>query len=225
MSHLGLMGLALASGMATALNPCGIAVLPAYLSYLGTRFQVDRPIRHAMVATGYMTLVFLLVFTLLGLAVRVVGQTLFQWAPGAALLVGTLLLVVGVLTLVGRKPVLLLPQLGWSPGGYASAMLGYGLSYAVTSISCTLPVFLSIALQATTLGLGPSLLTFLAFTVGMALVILPISLTGVLAAERLRHWLSGYMLRRVEQVAGGIMVLSAGYLLWYWTIGPERLLR
>jgi cytochrome c-type biogenesis protein len=221
---VGLFSLAVASGMATALNPCGIGLLPAYLGHLGTRFRVRNPLLHALQATALMALAFVVVFTLLGMLIRLLGATLFHLAPGVSLLVAAGLLLVGTLTVLGRKPALLLPQVDLQGQGYVGATIAYGLSFAFCSISCTLPVFLSIALQATTSGPLTAATTFILFALGMALVILPISIVGVAMAGRLDAWLSPRTLGLVERVSGLVMLVSGLYLTWYWTIGPEHLL-
>jgi cytochrome c-type biogenesis protein len=224
MSGLPIFTLAFASGMASALNPCGIGLLPAYLGHLGTRFGVRHPLLHSLEATVWMAVSFVVVFALLGSALRVLGSLLFQLAPGLSLLVASALVAVGALTLAGRKPTFILRQWQVHGRGYVGATLAYGFSFAVCSLSCTLPVFLSVALQATTLGAGAALLAFLLFALGMAFVILPISLAGTFMADRLRAWLASGALPAVERASGVLMILSGLYLTWYWLLGPEHLL-
>jgi cytochrome c-type biogenesis protein len=200
-----------------------VAVLPSYLGYLATRHGVRHPVRHALLATAAMAVVFVAVFGVLGMAVRATGQALFAFAPASAILVALALMGAGVATLAGAPPAVRLRTPALAGERYLPALFAYALSFALTSVSCTLPVFLSIALQATTLGTVEAALTFLTFAAAMGFVLLPISLAGVLVADRLRHVLSGATLVKVERASGLIMVLSATYLLWYWTLGPEHL--
>ena len=78
------LALALAAGMLAAVNPCGFALLPAYLSVLvigddspGTARAVGR----ALALTGWMTVGFIAVFGVFGLVVSPVASQVQQYLP------------------------------------------------------------------------------------------------------------------------------------------------
>ncbi|MEW2635300.1 cytochrome c biogenesis protein CcdA [Streptomyces sp. NPDC048389] len=78
------LALALAAGMLAAVNPCGFALLPAYLSLLV--LGDDTPTRAAAVtralsATAAMTAGFAAVFALFGLAIAPVAGQVQQHLP------------------------------------------------------------------------------------------------------------------------------------------------
>ena len=104
--------LALAAGMLAAVNPCGFALLPAYLSVLvlgddspGTGRAVGR----ALALTGWMTLGFVAVFGVFGIVVSPVASQVQQYLPWFTVVFGVMVAAAGVWLLVGRE----LPQSGW----------------------------------------------------------------------------------------------------------------
>ena len=98
------IGYAFGAGMISTVNPCGFAMLPAYLSlYIGITepgFETRSPIARATRALyiGLMVTVgFLVLFSVVGLLVAAGGQLLVDIMPWAGLLTGVALAVLGVL--------------------------------------------------------------------------------------------------------------------------------
>ncbi|OBH55600.1 cytochrome c biogenesis CcdA family protein [Mycobacterium sp. E2479] len=219
----GLVGLAFAAGLVAALNPCGFAMLPAYLLLVvrGQRSQASSGVAvagRALVATIGMALGFLTVFGVFGALTVSAATTVQQYLPYATVVVGVVLIGLGAWLLSGRALSALTPRsLGprWAPTARLGSMYGYGISYAIASLSCTIGPFLAV----TAAGLrGGSVLTglmiYLAYSAGLTLVV------GVLAAaaatassavvERLRR-----MLPFVNRIAGALLVLVGLYVAYY----------
>jgi cytochrome c-type biogenesis protein len=105
-------GLAFGAGMVAAVNPCGFAMLPAYLSlYLGTeesdfaeRSATSRALR--ALAVGCVVLSgFVVLFVLAGAVISAGGTALIRVMPVLGVLVGEALVVLGVwMLLAGRAP-------------------------------------------------------------------------------------------------------------------------
>jgi cytochrome c-type biogenesis protein len=215
--------LAFTGGLVATVNPCGFAMLPAYLSFfLGLSGAEDGAARTvgagqalrvgATVAAGFL-LVFGLAWILLATGLRV----LISVMPWAALLVGTAVLALGVWLLTGRPMPIRLPTPGRAAGGRStSAIFLFGLGYAVASLSCTLPVFLAVvAGTATRQSLGSGLAVFGVYAVGMALPLL--ALTVALAVGRDAFVLRARTLGRVVNRLAGVMLVAAGlYVVAYW---------
>ncbi|MEV4713216.1 cytochrome c biogenesis protein CcdA [Micromonospora sp. NPDC049374] len=96
--------LALTAGMLGAVNPCGFAMLPAYLSLLvagttDTRGAVGR----ALTAAGALTLGYVLVFGAFGLALAPVADWLRPRLPWFTVGLGLLLVLLGCWLLAGRR--------------------------------------------------------------------------------------------------------------------------
>ncbi|OBF62566.1 hypothetical protein A5753_15135 [Mycobacterium sp. 852002-51971_SCH5477799-a] len=221
----GLVGLAFAAGLVAALNPCGFAMLPAYLLLVvrgqrpGERSGVAAAGR-ALAATVGMALGFLTVFGVFGALTVSAGTTVQRFLPYATVVVGVVLVVLGVWLLSGRALSALTPRpLGprWAPTARLGSMYGYGISYAIASLSCTIGPFLA----ATAAGLrGGSLVTdlaiYLAYSAGLTLVVGVLAVAAATASsamvdvDRLRR-----LLPFVNRVGGALLVLVGLYVAYY----------
>jgi len=213
---------AFAAGVLAAVNPCGFAMLPGFMGLYLRESASGRP-KPARIAAVSVTITasFVLLFGAIGLLLGVAGSAFGRALPVASLLVGVLLVVVGARVLAGRPVQLthgerlagaLSPALA-RPGlaGYAA----YGLAYGLTSLSCGLPLFLTVVGLSVGQAVGVSVLQFGLYALGMGLVI---CLAAVAVAtlrssllSRLRPaggWLNG--------LAGGILMLVGAYLVYYW---------
>ena len=95
----------------------------------------------------------------------------------------------------------------------------FGVSYAVASISCGLPTF--IVVVSTSVGdVQSGLASFAAYALGMAVVLMSLTVSLALARQSLLRRLRSLM-RYVDRIAGVLMVLAGLYLLWFWI--TERL--
>ncbi|MGH3312492.1 MAG: cytochrome c biogenesis CcdA family protein [Streptomyces sp.] len=215
--------LALTAGMLAAVNPCGFALLPAYLSLLV--LGDDSPTRtaavgRALAATAAMTLGFAAVFGLFGLAVAPVASQVQQHLPWFTVVFGLLLAGAGLWLLAGRDLPALLPKLRRAPGVTRSApsMALFGGAYAIASLGCTIAPFLAIVVSAFRSGsTAEGLLLFGAYAAGMGAITGAAALTVALT----RHSTVG-QLRRLGALAarlGGALLLLVGaytaYYGWY----------
>jgi cytochrome c-type biogenesis protein len=214
--------LALTSGMLAAINPCGFAMLPAYLSFFigAERDQSDtdagRAVWRAVLVSLSVTAGFIVTFTVIGLVVIGAGGAIYERVPWITIVIGLVLVGVGIALVAGRQFYVRLPRLerGGRTRGFAS-MVVFGISYAVASLGCTLPTFLGAAsgmLRGTDVANGLPL--FVAYAVGMGLV-----LTGVTVALALaRHSFVRQMrqlLPYVQRIAGVILIFAGAYVAWY----------
>jgi cytochrome c-type biogenesis protein len=216
----GRYGLALTAGMLATVNPCGLPMLPAYLSwFIADEGEDDRSpftvVVRAVVVALSVALGFLTVFSIAGGLVSWVTHDVYEVTPWVTVVVGVALAALGVAMLLGKQLKVPLPRLdkGGRSRGLAS-MFVFGVSYAIASISCTLPVFL--AQVSTVLGadLGRGLLVFGAFGVGMALVLVALSVSLALARTEVVHALRR-SLAVIGRVAGGFLVVAGAYMAWY----------
>ncbi len=87
-----LLGLAFGAGLIAAVNPCGFAMLPGYLSLV---IQADagsgRAVGRALTATAAMTLGVVAVFAAFGALTASVASTVQQYVPFATVLIGVAL--------------------------------------------------------------------------------------------------------------------------------------
>lgn len=212
-------GLALAAGMVAAVNPCGFALLPAYLSLLVAGETPGRTaaVGRALVATAAMTAGFAAVFLLFGLAVAPVAGQIQGRLPWVTIAIGAVLVVLGVWLAAGRElPGLRLPRPGGRPVSRNPwSMVVFGAAYAIASLSCTIGPFLAIVVTSFRAGSVVSGVgLFLAYAVGMGVTVGVAALAVALAQGALVT-----RLRRsapvVARVGGVLLVLAGAYVAWY----------
>ncbi len=214
------LALALAAGMLAAVNPCGFALLPAYLSVLvigddspGTARAVGR----ALALTAWMTVGFIAVFGVFGLVVSPVASQVQQYLPWFTVAFGVVVAAAGVWLVAGRDLPTLLPRTarGWAVTRSAPAMVGFGASYAAASLTCSIAPFLALVVTSFRAGsTGEGVLLYVAYGVGMGLLV---GLAAVAVALARRGLVTG--LRRTGRWvprAGGVLLLVVGaYVAWY----------
>ena len=177
------LGYAFAVGMASAVNPCGFALLPAYLGlYLGAATGDSRSwreqLKRALLVSAMMTASFVAVFGAVGLALGAFGTLVGSLMPWLSIGVGVLLVIAGGRLIAGSS--LAAPSaermadaLGKTArnggiAGYAT----YGLAYALSSVGCTLPLFLAVVGTGLARGgLVGGLEQFVLYAFGMGAVV------------------------------------------------------
>jgi cytochrome c biogenesis protein CcdA len=204
-----------AAGLVATVNPCGFVMLPAYLSYfLGTSADVTRAasVRRALSVSWWMAAGFLVVFGTAGLLLTLGVQAIVEFIPWLAVVVGIGLVVLGIR--VFRDYSLTL-SLG-SGRVDRSSVFRFGVSYAIASLSCTLPIFLSLiagTFARSTVVDGVS--AFIAYAAGMALVIAAITVTMAFGQDRIVRLVRSSA-RYVNKVSGLVLVGAGLFIVWYW---------
>jgi cytochrome c biogenesis protein CcdA len=216
-----LIGLAFAAGLVAALNPCGFAMLPAYLALVvrGEAEQRDglTALTRAAAATAAMALGFIAVFGTFGLLTVAAASTVQRNLPYITVVIGVVLVAVGIWLLLGRDMTALIPtaHTRWAPTARLGSMFGYGLSYAVASLSCTVGPFLAVTGMAFKGGsrLG-GVLVYVAYGAGFTLVVGALAVAAALAssavADRLRR-----ILPYLNRISGALLVLVGLYVGYY----------
>lgn len=207
-------------GLVGAVNPCGFPLLPAYLLAAATDAG-DRPLLVRLLRslwTGLtMTLGFLVVFGALGLAIKTGVSVAVGWVPWAMIPLGACCLAAGVLTAAGRR--LPIPQIHrrfWTERNRTVAFFGFGVAYAVASLSCSLPIFLAgVVGSFTRRGVGAGLGDGVAYALGMGLVVVAVSLLGA-GAKPVRARSLRAAQPVIQRAAGVVLALVGAYLLLYW---------
>ncbi|RAS67186.1 cytochrome c biogenesis protein CcdA [Lentzea atacamensis] len=210
---------AVVAGMVATVNPCGFAMLPAYLALVVTGASEQsraRLLTRAMVSSAMMTLGFVTVFGLFGLAFSVVASSVQRYLPFVTVVIGLALVVLGVLMLAGREITLLLPKPArGAPNRHVGSMFGYGVAYAIASLSCTIGPFLAVA--GSTLRSGDLLegvTAFLAYAVGMGLVVTVLAIATALASDVVTRRARS-LLPHVSRLGGVLLVLVGLYVAYY----------
>ena len=210
---------AFTAGMVATVNPCGFPMLPAYVSYfIGLDDDRADPglsrVPRALLAAAAVSAGFLAVFVGLGVPIRAGVTSIYRVMPWLTIVIGLALVGLGVAMLAGYRWTVALPRL--DRGGRSrrvGSMVLFGVSYAVASLGCTLPLFLPVVANRANAASGA--LAFGAYGLGMGVVLTALSLALALARESMVRRMRS-VLRHVDRVAGGLLVLVGVYLVWYW---------
>lgn len=214
------MGLAFAAGLVAALNPCGFAMLPGYLALVVGGEGVDRRVAvgRALTATAAMAGGFLIVFGGFGVLSVSVASTVQRYLPYATLLIGIVLVVLGIWLLTGREFKLLRGLAGgarWAPTARLGSMLGYGVSYAIASLSCTVGPFLAVTAAGVRTGsVLHAVSVYAAYVGGFALIVGVLAVAAALASsaavDRMRR-----IVPYVNRISGALLVGVGAYVGYY----------
>lgn len=212
---------AFTAGMVATINPCGFAMLPAYLSYfLGLEGRAGQTetrsgIWRALLTGTTVSSGFLVVFGLVGLLVTAGLTAINNVVPWITIGIGIALMVLGTAFLVGWRMTAFLPKFDRGSGGRDSRSLFlFGVSYAVASVSCGLPTFI-VVVSTSVNDFGSGLVAFGVYAAGMSLVLTSLTISLAMARRTLLTRLRQLM-RYTDQLAGVLMVLAGAYIVFYW---------
>ncbi|MFL2987827.1 MAG: cytochrome c biogenesis CcdA family protein [Candidatus Poriferisodalaceae bacterium] len=216
------LAFAFTAGIVATINPCGFAMLPAYISYfLGIEANsspnIGASITRALVTGTVVSSGFLIVFGSAGLLISLGFTAIREIVPWVAICVGLMLIVLGCFVTAGRRIDIVLPKFdaGTSERNLRS-LVAFGVSYAVASISCGLPTFIVVVSTSVT-GFRSGLTSFILYACGMSVTLLALTVSLSLARstflERLRA-----LVRYVDRGAGVLMVAAGAYLVIYWVL-------
>jgi cytochrome c-type biogenesis protein len=221
-------GFAFGAGMVAAVNPCGFAMLPAYLSlYLGAeengfdkRPSMSRLLR-ALLVGATVSSGFVLLFGLAGVVISAGGNVLLEMMPALGIVIGGILVLMGLWMLAGRALHAgaferLAGRVGDPRNVSVPGFFLFGLAYGAASLSCTLPAFLavvgsSLASGGVLAGAG----RFFGFALGMGAAL--VTLTGALAffKQGLVTWLRRAV-PYMHLTSAVLLVLAGAYVIFYW---------
>lgn len=218
------VGFAFAAGMVAAFNPCGFAMLPAYLSWFLGQSEPTDPggisrstgVIRAVRVSAALTAGFAAVFLVAGTLITEASVTVQRWTPWLTVAIGVVLVPLGIATAAGWQPKLALPsvQRGTAARDLRS-MFWFGVSYATVSLSCTIPAFL-VAVSGTfdRGGLLEGVVVFVAYALGMGAVLALLTVTLAVfnagVVKRIRR-----ILPLVPRVAGGLLAVAGSYVAYY----------
>jgi cytochrome c-type biogenesis protein len=223
------LGYAFGAGMVSAVNPCGFAMLPVYLSlYLGAEEQDYRDSSRLsrLVKAVWVTLVvtsgFGLLFGLVGILVSAGGSFLGGVMPWIAVTVGSLLLFLGVSILFGKHfsfnfMLRLANNIGDPRNLTLKGFFLFGAAFGATSLSCTLPIFLAVMGSSLTAGdFIKGLVQFFSYIAGMGTILLVLTLGMAFVKEGVVVGAMRRILPHVQKVSAVFIIFAGAYILYYW---------
>ena len=222
------------AGLVAAVNPCGFAMLPAYLAYflgIGSQDQATdtgRNVLRGLLVGLTLTAGFVAFFGIIGALTSslISTSTIADRGPWITLVISGLMVVLGIAMLAGFEPKISVPRL--SKGGDSQGLISmflFGVSYAVVSLGCASPVFFgSVSGSFSTDGVWEGTLRFLAYALGMGLVITILTLAVAMG----RSGVTAHMRRllpHINKISGGFLVVAGVVLGFYGWWEVQVLLR
>lgn len=224
----GFFVVALGAGLVAALNPCGFALLPAYLTYfVGTGADDDSEggVLRALKVSAVLTAGFVFVFGLWGLITTPFVISIQSQLPWVTIVIGIGLAVLGVAMLAGKDVTFSVPKLQRGGGGRElPSMFLFGVSYAVASLSCTIGPFLAVTTSAfNSADYLSGVALFVTYGLGMGLFVAGLTLAVALARTAIVNKIRG-ALQYVTRISGGLMIVAGLYVAWYgwWEVRINR---
>jgi cytochrome c-type biogenesis protein len=206
-------------GLVATVNPCGFAMLPAYLSYfLGLEGDdhADRSVLRAVAVGVTLTAGFVAVFAVIGFIIENISGGVRDAIPYGTVVVGAALVVLAIAMLIGFEPMIRLPKLEKGTGSRELwSMFLFGVSYAIASLGCTIGTFL--AVTSTTFrdeSLLSGVVTFVAYAIGMGCVVVFLTIATALAKTSVARTLRR-LLPHVHRISAVLLLLSGAYVTYY----------
>ena len=213
------LSLAIVAGVLATFNPCGFALLPAYMGMIAAanegRSKAQALISGLRFASG-MTVGFILLFGTFGLVFAPFASAISRYLPIVTIVVGLLIVALGFWLLLGRKVGgggSLIK--GWSPGGGWFSQVGYGLTFAIVSLSCTLGPFLAVTgASIRSSDFFGIVFTFIAFALGMGATVTVIAVATALIGSQVSVWMRSKS-EVISRVTGSLVILAGLYVAWF----------
>lgn len=226
------LGFAFGAGVVAAFNPCGFAMLPAYMGlYLGSgdsdeHVPVIRQLSKALLVGGSVTAGFILLFAVAGAIIGFGGRSVVgSVLPWLGLFIGVALTIAGAWLLSGGKLYTALAQrvsnrMGDPSQANVKGYFLFGLSYGTASLSCTLPIFLAVVgTSFAASSIATSFAEFVLYAMGMGVVIIFLTLGMALFKGTMVSGMRKAM-TYMQPVGTWLMVIAGTYIVFYWlTIG------
>lgn len=202
---------AFTAGVLSPLSPCSLPLLPSYVAYYLSSVEGGR-IRGAMIIATTTLLGFLSVFMLATLVPSLALGFSSLWLKMFQPLFGVVLIFLGILLL--RDGLYLSLHFHLAPPearGVLSFFL-FGITYALSSLSCSLPVFLLLVFASSGLGRHEVLLLYTSYALGCGVLFFPLCLAVSYSKDFIVEGmkkLSEYM----SKIAASIFIATGLYML------------
>jgi cytochrome c-type biogenesis protein len=223
MLDTGFLYFAFLAGFVAFFAPCSFALLPGYITYyLSTYSKEDK--KKNLLKDIYQgaffgliaSLGFFTVFGLAGFSILAIGQFVKRFIPWIVALTALILIIIGILMLLGKEISYFQPSnIKFQNKGRKTGIYLFGIVYAVGSLGCVFPVFLSIVFQGVSSGsFINGFLIILAYILAMSIMMITITTltfaTKYFVLKKLEK-----ILPYVKRVSGIILIIAGIYMIYY----------
>ena len=218
---------AFAAGLLSTVNPCGFAMLPAYLSFFMGLHEDEEVPRRVVVGRALkigliMSSGFVAIFGTTGLIIRFSGEAIQDSIANSlawiAVVTGGGIIALGVWLLMGNSLKVRVPNFRTNTKSEgAGTIFTFGISYALASLSCAFPIFAGVVAASFSQNLIEGVGSFFAYAAGMAAVVMVLTVGLALGKDKVVH-----RMRRAshifDRVSGVVLVLAGAFIVFYWTL-------
>ncbi len=187
----------------------------------------------AFVISLAVTAGFVLLFGAIGVAITAGAQLAGGAIAWIGLVIGAFLTLLGVWLLLGRSKLYvgvaqrMSARISLSGKNKIVSFFLFGIAYALVSLSCTFPIFsLAVGLSLTSGDYLDGLAQFLAYSLGMGLVLTALTLAMAVFKGAVVRKVRAVM-PIVERVSPVLVTLAGLFIVYYWLgiggLGPEWL--
>ena len=222
----------LAAGLIAAFNPCGFAMLPAYLAYFLGHELKSPPDGYQGFLNGVKVSVtlsagFVFVFALVGILTNTVisENSIEERAGYITLPIGIILILLGLAMIRGYQPNIKIPSLHIKNfNRQLPSIFLFGVSYAIVSIGCSAPIFfITVGSSFSRDGVINGVAVFITYALGMSIVVtfltISLALTRTMIAKNMRR-----VLPYLSPISG-LLLTGAGFFLasyGWWEIQVSK---
>ena len=216
------LAFAFTAGILATINPCGFAMLPAYVSYfLGIEANSEpesgASIGRALVTGSTVSAGFLIVFGLIGVLVTAGLTAIREVVPWIAIGIGFALMILETTVMRGGQLSVVLPKFEkGTKGTDLRSLLLFGVSYAVASVSCGLPTFI-VVVSTSVSDFASGFIAFVFYALGMSVTLLAVTISLALARSSFLNQIRA-LVRFVDRASGLLMIMAGIYLVTFWLL-------
>ena len=220
---------AFTAGTVAAFNPCGAAMFPAYVGFHLSKSSSSLSPFFILIKglfIGFtLTIGFVVVFGVFGILMALGFRLFGSLLPFIGLAIGTSIFLTGLWLLLTKRSlaVNVFGDLSFGSFRGINQTFMFGIAYALASLSCALPVFLSavgivVGSGVSVVGVANVVVGSLAYSLGMGLIMMSVTVS-VLYFENATQRLVGILIPYVELIGKLSMVVAGAYIIVYWLIG------
>ena len=221
------LGYSFIAGVLAAINPCGIVMLPAYLSlYVYSNSEdnditTSKKIRNSLNIILFVGVGFVALFSLSAVIVSLSSELIGDLIPFLSILLSMLILYFGIGELKGEqifssKISSLSSKIGNPKNTNPIGFMLFGVSYGLASVGCALPIFISVVTKSINAQSNQRIfLDFISYSLGMLSVIAILTAATFISINSTKKLNTFF--RKWSYLVFGIFLTFAGiFMLSYW---------
>ena len=211
------------AGLVAFFAPCSFAILPSYITYYISKYSTEDKKKRLInnLLQGFVfgliaSIGFFTVFGLTGFGVIAIGQFIKQFIPWIAIVTGVILIFIGIFMFFGKEFLFFqAPKIEFIKKNEKTGIYLFGIVYAIGSLGCVFPIFLSIVIQGIAANsFIDGAYTILAYILGMSVVMIIIT-TTTFATKYLILKKLERLLPYIKKLSAVVLVIAGIYMIYY----------